>query len=125
MKVDEAHTRKKELDKRVIEAVRVCKKNKSPITVIHFDKEDIQSLIRLRQRVNHLWWQTTVLPRNYDEKTRRIIEKQYYNMYHRCPRHEEIIKDYLYENFKYYLEKLESMNRYSGYIVHFHTTCPW
>lgn len=124
MKVDEAYTRKKELDERIVKAVQLCKESKSPVTVIHFDKEDVYALISLKQSVNHIRWQRTS-PWGWDEKTRRITEKQNYNAYHRCPRHEEVITDYLYKDFNYYLEKLEPMNRNSGYIVHFHTRCPW
>lgn len=127
MKVDDAYNRKKDLDKRVVKAVRLCKENQSPVTVIHFDKEDIQALISIKQSVNHMWWKATTpwTTWGHDEKTRRIIEKQNYNIYHKCPKHEDVIKDYLYKEFDYYLEKLEPMNRNSGYIVHFHTRCPW
>lgn len=124
MKLSYAHNRKKELDERIIKAVQICAKNKSPVTVIHFDKEDVQALISIKQSINHLRWQST-FPWGWDEKTRRLTEKQNYNMYHRCPKHEEVINDYLYKDFDYYLEKLEPMNRQSGYIVHFHTRCPW
>ena len=124
MKVDEAYTRKKELDERVVKAVQLCKESKSPTTVIHFDKEDLQALISIKQSVNHMWWKTTT-PCGHDEKTRRITEKQNYDIYHRCPKHEDVVRDYLYKDFDYYLEKLEPMNRNSGYVVHFHTRCPW
>lgn len=124
MKVNEAYTRKKELDERVLKAVQLGKENKSPITVIHFDKEDIQALISIEQSVNHIRWQS-ISPWGWDEKTRQITAKQTYNLYHRCPKHNEVISDYLYNRFVYYLEKLEPMNRNSGYVVHFHTRCPW
>lgn len=124
MKVNEAYTRKKELDERIVKAVQLCKESKSPVTVIHFDKEDVHALISLKQSANHMKWQRT-FPWGWDEKTRRITEKQNYNTYHKCPRHEEVITDYLYKDFNYYLEKLEPMNRNSGYIVHFHIRCPW
>lgn len=124
MKVNDAYIRKKELDERIVKAVQLCKESKSPITVIHFDKEDIQALISIEQSVNLMRWKRTS-PWGHDEKTRRITEKQNYDIYHRCPKHDEVIRDYLYNEFVYYLEKLEPMNRNSGYIVHFHIRCPW
>ena len=124
MKVDDAYNRKKELDERVLKAVQLSRDSKSSITVIHFDKEDIQALISIEQSVNHSRWKSTS-PWGDDEKTRRITEKQNYDIYHRCPKHDEVIRDYLYKEFVYYLEKLEPMNRNSGYIVYFHIRCPW
>ena len=124
MKVNEAYIRKKELDERVVKAVQLGKENKSSITVIHFDKEDIQALISIEQSVNHTRWKSTS-PWGDDEKTRQITAKQNYDIYHRCPKHDEVVRDYLYNKFCFYLEKLEPMNRNSGYIVHFHTRCPW
>jgi hypothetical protein len=80
MKVDEAYIRKKELDERILKSVQLCKESKSPVTVIHFDKEDIQALISIEQSVNHMRWQRT-FPWGHDEKTRQLTAKQNYDMY--------------------------------------------
>ena len=68
-------------------------------------------------------------PKSFKVSREELVEvirkfQKEHTLWCKCPNHEYVISDWLQQS-GLYLERLEPLGSYKGYIVHYHERCPW